>query len=123
VPLLEIDMPQLIATRRLTYGTRRLQADDQFTASKQDAKVLIALQRARPAPAAEPVQPVPPAPVEASGSEDAPLPVEAGQADAGATPPESSSTAEGVVSQPATEEAARPAPAAEPVQRARKARK
>ncbi|MBS0339804.1 MAG: hypothetical protein JSS56_04715 [Proteobacteria bacterium] len=39
-------MPELIATRRLSYGTRRLQAAEPFTASKQDARVLVALGRA-----------------------------------------------------------------------------
>lgn len=45
-------MPELIATRRLSYGTRRLQADDRFPATKQDARVLVALGRARYAAAA-----------------------------------------------------------------------
>ncbi|MFC5607757.1 hypothetical protein [Variovorax soli] len=45
-------MPELIATRRFTYGTRRLQADDPFPATKQDARVLTALGKARYATAA-----------------------------------------------------------------------
>lgn len=40
---------QLIATKRLTYGTRRLSADDIFTArTGTDARALIALQKAKP---------------------------------------------------------------------------
>lgn len=40
---------QLIATKRLTYGTRRLSADDIFTArTSTDARALIALKRAAP---------------------------------------------------------------------------
>jgi hypothetical protein len=40
-------MPDLIATQRFTYGTRRLKADAPFKASKQDARVLVALGKAR----------------------------------------------------------------------------
>lgn len=37
----------MIATKDLTYATRRLKADDQFDASRNDARVLTALGRAR----------------------------------------------------------------------------
>lgn len=62
----------MIANRRFTYGTRRLQADDKFEATTNDAKILAALGHARivgePAPlvtkrakqASQPVQePIP----------------------------------------------------------------
>ena len=52
-------MPELIATRRLAYGTRRLQAGDRFPASKTEAAVLVALKHARPAPADLPEPGVP----------------------------------------------------------------
>ena len=40
---------QLIATKRLTYGTRRLSADDIFTArTGTDARALIATKQAKP---------------------------------------------------------------------------
>ena len=62
-------MRDLIATRGMTYATRALQAGDPFQASNQDARILIAIKKARPAtdadgtePAAPPVPPVPPAP-------------------------------------------------------------
>lgn len=43
---------ELIATRSMTYATRRLQAGDGFTAkSDRDAKLLIAIKKASPAPA------------------------------------------------------------------------
>lgn len=43
-------MRDLIATRPLTYATRRLQAGDTFTPrSAKDAKVLIALRKAKAA--------------------------------------------------------------------------
>lgn len=47
----------MIATKDLTYATRRLKADDQFDASRTDARVLSALGRARlmEGPAPEPV--------------------------------------------------------------------
>lgn len=37
----------MIATKDLTYATRRLKADDAFEASRSDARVLTALGRAR----------------------------------------------------------------------------
>lgn len=41
-------MPQMIATKRLTYGTRRLMADEPFTArTTGDARLLVALGNAR----------------------------------------------------------------------------
>lgn len=54
---------KLIAVRPLTYATRRLQAGDEFEASSQDARVLIAVKRAKsvdeasepgPAPSSQP---------------------------------------------------------------------
>lgn len=44
-------MPDLIATRDLRYATRALQAGDPFQASNQDARILIAIKKARPADA------------------------------------------------------------------------
>jgi len=44
-------MPDLIATRDFRYATRALTAGDPFQASNQDARVLIAIKRATPAPA------------------------------------------------------------------------
>ncbi|NLS07616.1 hypothetical protein HGP14_30600 [Rhizobium sp. P32RR-XVIII] len=40
----------LIATRRMTYGTRRLLPGDKFTASNANARVLIAVRKAKAAP-------------------------------------------------------------------------
>lgn len=41
-------MPDMIAAKGFTYGTRRLKADEPFTArSKDDARLLQALGRAR----------------------------------------------------------------------------
>lgn len=37
----------LIATRDLRYGTRRLTADDGFVAGKRDARLLVAIGKAR----------------------------------------------------------------------------
>ena len=60
---------QLIANRPMTYATRRLKADDEFTASRRDAGLLVRLGRARemredrtapatkPKPAAKPKAP------------------------------------------------------------------
>lgn len=42
-------MPDLIATRAMTYATRALQAGDPFQASNQHARILIAIKKARPA--------------------------------------------------------------------------
>lgn len=44
----------MIATKDLTYATRRLKADDAFDASRSDARVLTALGRAREVPPAAP---------------------------------------------------------------------
>lgn len=52
-------MPDLIATRDMRYATRALRAGDPFQASNQDARVLIAIKKARPADAS--VDPVAPA--------------------------------------------------------------
>lgn len=38
---------KLIAVKPLTYATRRLQAGDEFEASRTDARVLVAVNRAR----------------------------------------------------------------------------
>ena len=38
---------KLIAVRPLTYATRRLQAGDEFEATRSDARVLVAVNRAR----------------------------------------------------------------------------
>ena len=44
-------MCNLIATKPLTYATRRLKAGDEFTArSVRDARILIAIRKARVAP-------------------------------------------------------------------------
>lgn len=59
-------MPAMIAAKGFTYGTRRLKAEDPFSArSKEDARLLHALGRARYATAsgqageANPPKPVP----------------------------------------------------------------
>ena len=53
-------MPQMKATKSLTYGTRRLKADDIFTArTGTDARVLIALKKAKAHDASTPAQPKP----------------------------------------------------------------
>lgn len=39
----------MIATKDMTYATRRLKADEGFEASRSDARLLSALGRARPA--------------------------------------------------------------------------
>lgn len=49
-------MAELIATRALTYGTRRLTAGDAFQARPRDARILLAIGKAR-VPAAEPAEP------------------------------------------------------------------
>jgi len=47
-------MVKLIANARLTYGTRRLRADDLFDARfSSDARALVAVGKARYAPAEE----------------------------------------------------------------------
>ncbi|CDM56278.1 MULTISPECIES: hypothetical protein [Rhizobium] len=52
----------LIATRRMSYGTRRLLPGDRFTAPSQTARVLIAIKKAKAAGAeglgAEPAKPL-----------------------------------------------------------------
>lgn len=37
----------LIANREMSYATRRLMADDRFDASRNDARILVGLKRAR----------------------------------------------------------------------------
>lgn len=37
----------LIATKAMTYSTRRLQADDLFQANRRDARLLVAIGKAR----------------------------------------------------------------------------
>jgi len=44
---------KMIANRPMTYGTRRLKADDEFTASRRDAALLVRIGRARYGAAAE----------------------------------------------------------------------
>lgn len=44
-------MVNLIATKSLTYKTRRLQADDLFEARPRDARILQAIGKAKEAPA------------------------------------------------------------------------
>lgn len=41
------DEIQLIATKAMTYSTRRLQADDLFPAKRRDARLLVAIGKAR----------------------------------------------------------------------------
>lgn len=43
-------MRRLIASGSMTYATRRLSAGDLFTASPRDARLLLALKRAKEAP-------------------------------------------------------------------------
>lgn len=40
-------MPSLIATRDFSYATRRLKAGDSFEVSDRDARILVAIKRAR----------------------------------------------------------------------------
>lgn len=40
---------RLIATRSMTYNTRRLMPDDRFEANDRDAKILIGIKKARAA--------------------------------------------------------------------------
>lgn len=62
---------KLTATRPMRYATRALQAGDEFEASRQDARVLTALGRARPAQAVAP-----------QDGDDAPDPLDALRAEA-----------------------------------------
>ncbi|MBZ9653537.1 hypothetical protein [Phyllobacterium lublinensis] len=39
---------KLIATKSMTYATRRLQAGEQFEAGPRDARLLIAIKKAKP---------------------------------------------------------------------------
>lgn len=48
-------MKSLIATKRLTYNTRRLLPGDPFEAKDQHARLLIAIKKARPAEMIVPV--------------------------------------------------------------------
>lgn len=41
-------MPNLIATKPLTYATRRLLPGDEFVARNRDARVLVAIRKAKP---------------------------------------------------------------------------
>lgn len=49
-------MPDLIATRNLRYATRALTAGEPFQASNQDARILVAIKKARPAPVEQAAQ-------------------------------------------------------------------
>jgi hypothetical protein len=51
----------LIATRRMSYGTRRLLPGDRFTAPSQTARVLIAIKKAKAAGAEAQGKPTEPA--------------------------------------------------------------
>ena len=51
-------MPDLIANRDMRYATRALTAGDLFQANNRDARLLVALKRARHAPA-QPTEPEP----------------------------------------------------------------
>lgn len=42
-------MPKLVATKGLRYATRRMMAGDEFEASNRDARLLVAIGKARPA--------------------------------------------------------------------------
>jgi hypothetical protein len=59
-------MARLIATKPMTYATRRLQAGDAFDAPARDARVLLAIRKAKAAgeAAPSPEAPEPPAPAE-----------------------------------------------------------
>lgn len=54
-------MPDLIATRDMRYATRALRAGEPFQANNQDARILIAIKKARPAEDVAPATPAPPA--------------------------------------------------------------
>lgn len=77
-------MPALIATRRFIYGTRRLSADDSFEANNTDARILVAIGKAKYATRAiitPPHNPAQDAAVEApQNPQDANEPVESTQA-------------------------------------------
>lgn len=47
-------MPSLIATKPMTYATRRLKAGDPFRANRRDARILRAIGKAADAPARVP---------------------------------------------------------------------
>lgn len=42
-----VEKVDLIATRAMTYSTRRLVADDLFQASRRDARLLVAIGKAK----------------------------------------------------------------------------
>lgn len=77
-------MPALIATRRFIYGTRRLSADDSFEANNTDARILVAIGKARYATRAIITPPHNPARDEVvetpQNPQEAPKPVESTQA-------------------------------------------
>jgi hypothetical protein len=49
---------QIVANRSMRYGTRMLQAGDTFEAKARDARLLIAIGRAKPVPQESPVKEV-----------------------------------------------------------------
>ncbi len=59
-----VEKVDLIASKAMTYATRRLVADDVFKASRRDARLLVAIGKAKFVDAAEqpPAKPKPPAP-------------------------------------------------------------
>lgn len=70
-------MTPLVATQILTYNTRRLQPGDTFDASTRDARILVAIKKAKhpapeQAPKPEPVAKAPELPP-ALAEDDAPL--------------------------------------------------
>jgi hypothetical protein len=58
-------MTKIVANRSMRYGTRMLKAGDMFDAKPRDARLLIAIGRAKPAPTeAAIVEVVPPTPAQ-----------------------------------------------------------
>lgn len=59
-----VEKIDLIASKAMTYATRRLVADDVFQASRRDARLLVAIGKAKFVDPAEeaPVKPKQPAP-------------------------------------------------------------
>lgn len=65
---------RLRATREFRYNTRRLLAGDEFTASRRDGKVLVAIRKATAIRETADVPPPPPAVAEQIGQAFGPLP-------------------------------------------------
>jgi hypothetical protein len=67
--LVEDAMARLIATKPMTYATRRLQAGDAFEAPRRDARILLAIRKAKTAGEASPAPQAPEAPAPAEDAD------------------------------------------------------